>query len=115
MSFVTGILFYIIGYGYKRSSKTFIFSLRNKDKLVPFRSYAKNAYQNYAVYVAPHYGPTFGGGHDLHINNGRDCYTYFGWTFSGPRGYYGGHINSMELLAGTYSSKPTEVEVYYLH
>jgi hypothetical protein len=61
----------------------------------------------YAIYDHPSYGPTFGGGHDWHVNSGiSGGYTY---RYS----YYGNGFDNT-WLAGSYSSwSVSEMEVYY--
>ena len=104
---------------YKVAPNTFMFSLRNKDNLRPFRSYLKYRYTVYAVHAVAGFGPSFGAGHDLFIQNNanknKDSLTYFAWSFRGPPGYYGGQTKSIQLLAGSYQFTPTDIEVYYLH
>ncbi|XP_046841758.1 uncharacterized protein LOC124435855 [Xenia sp. Carnegie-2017] len=101
---------------YRTSSSNYIFSLRNKDNLSPFRS---DVYQNSnnAIYTDPDYGPTFGGGHDIHIasnaNKNTNSYTNFGHTYRPPSGYSYTSSNTRALLAGSYTFTPDEVEVYY--
>ena len=101
---------------YRSSSSNYLFSLRNKYNLSPFRSVV---YRNsgYAIYTHPSYGPTFGGGHDLYIANNADKSTAsrsnFGHTYRPPSGYGYGNSNTRALLAGSYYFTPTEVEVYY--
>ena len=60
------------------------------------------------------YGPTFGGGYDIHIannaNSNTNSYTSFGQTYSVPSGVQGQNT----ILAGTYTFTPDEVEVFYL-
>ena len=101
---------------YRSSSSNYIFSLRNKDNLSPFRS-AIYRYRQYAIYTNPTYGPTFGGGHDIHITNNADkkrgSYTSFGHTYRAPSGYSYGNSKTYALLAGSHYFYPTEVEVYY--
>ena len=64
------------------------------------------------------FGPTFGGGHDLHIadNAGSNAasYTNFGRTYQAPLGYPYGAANTSSLLAGFERFTPSEVEVLYL-
>ena len=64
-------------YGY--STNTFIFSLINKEGLAPVKSMAKRP--KYAIYRNGGYGPTFGGGYDIHIshnaNSNTNSYTNF--------------------------------------
>ena len=101
---------------YRSSSSNYIFSLRNKYNLSPFRS-AVYRYSQYAIYTNPGYGPTFGGSHDLYIANNADknknSYANLGYTYRPPSGYSYGSSNTQALLAGSYKFTPTEVEVYY--
>ncbi len=102
--------------GWKSSSSNYIFSLRNKDNLSPFRS-AVYRYSSYAIYTNPGNGPTFGGGRDLKIANNadknRNSYANFGNTYRAPSGYSYGNGKTQALLAGSNNFTPTEVEVYY--
>ena len=101
---------------YRSSSSNYLFSLRNKYNLSPFRS-AVYRYSGNAIYTSPGYGPTFGGGHDLYIVNNADkktaSYSNFGYTYRPPSGYGYANSNTRALLAGSYYFTPTEVEVYY--
>ena len=60
------------------------------------------------------YGPTFGGGHDIHIannaNSNTNSYTDFGNSYSVPSGVQ----DKTTILAGTYKFTPDEVEVFCL-
>ena len=101
---------------YRSTSSNYLFSLRNKDNLSPFRSPVYR-YSQYAIYTSPGYGPTFGGGHDLHISNNADkntgSYANLGHSYRPPSGYSYSSSNTRALLAGTRNFSPTEVEVYY--
>lgn len=70
-----------------------------------------------AAYNGKTYGPTFGGGHDLHLadncHSTKNSYTNLGHSYQTPKNYkYGG--NAKTMLAGSYNFKCTEYEVYYL-
>ena len=111
MAIVTGS-----GGAYRSTSSNYLFSLRNKDNLSPFRSPVyRNS--NKAIYTSPSYGPIFGGGHDLIIYNNADkkrsSHTNLGHTYRPPSGYSYSSSNTRALLAGSYYFTPTEVEVYY--
>ena len=97
---------------YLSSLNAFLFSLKNKDNLKPFKA---AVYQNShrALYHYTNYGPTFGSGFDVHISNGNSHAT-LGTTYQPPPGYTYGAINTKALLAGTYTFTPSEVEVFYL-
>ena len=69
-----------------------------------------------AIYRYPSYGPTFGGGHDIHIhdnaNSNTGSYTDFGQhnDYSVPSGVK----DQYTILAGTGNFSPDEVEVFHL-
>jgi hypothetical protein len=70
--------------------------------------------QSYGTYNHPSYGPTWGGGHDLHVDSSmKSGYTYFGYSYSCPVGSCGtGACQS--YLASQYSGwQLNEVEVFY--
>ena len=99
------------------SVNAFLFSLKSKDTLEPFKA---------AVYQKSHnalnhnsaYGPTFGYGHDLCISNNANSNTHsyinFGFTYQPPPGYAVGTTKAKTLFAGTNYFTPSEVEVFYL-
>jgi len=97
---------------YGSTSNAFIFSLRNKEGLEPFKSMVTSP--SYAIYKYSSYGPTFGNGLDIYIannaNSNTNSYTYFGYSYSVPSGVQ----DRKTLLAGTYHFTPDEVEVFYL-
>ena len=119
MSIINDSIHRVLGdSGYRSSSSNYLFSLRNKDNLSPFRSPVYR-YSQHAIYTSPGHGPTFGGGHDLFISNNADrntaSYVNLGYTYRSPSGYSRGSSNTQALLAGSYNFTPTEVEVYYVH
>ena len=95
------------------TSKSFIFSLVDKEGLAPFKSMVKQAGSSYAIYCWPSDGPTFGWG-DLFIadnaSQNTHSYTYFGRSYSLPNGV----TDRFTILAGTHYFSPDEVEVFYL-
>ena len=99
------------------SVNAFLFSLKNKDNLKPFKA---AVYRNsqFAFYHRSDYGSAFAGGPDLYISNNAnsntDSHTDFGSTYQPPPGYTYGGANTQALLAGTYYFTPSEVEVFYL-
>ena len=103
--------------GYKKSTNSFLFSLRNKDNLKPFQSPVYRNSGN-AIYQNPGYGPTFGGGHDLYVKDNAftttGSYSNFGHTYKPPTDYVYGSAKAKALLAGNYNFIPTEIEVFYL-
>ncbi len=66
-----------------------------------------------ALYDGPSYGPTFGGGHDMHISDGSNantnsyCYSY---SYTYPNGNSGSAGASFMLGAGNF--QVAEVEVF---
>ena len=99
---------------YKQAPGSFMFSLRNKENLPPFKAPLRSQGTSYAIYCYPKYGPTFGLGYDLKISNNaasnNDSYTNPGLIYQLPSG-----VNSPStILAGTYKFSPSEVEVFYL-
>ena len=97
---------------YGSTSNAFIFSLRNKEGLGPFKSMVTSPSR--AIYGISGYGPTFGGGHDISIydngNSNTYSYTNFGHSYPVPSGVQ----DKKTILAGTYNFTPDEVDVFYL-
>jgi hypothetical protein len=107
--------FYVItGSGWKQAPGSFIFSLRNKENFPPFKAPLKNQNDGWAIYAKnTSYGPTFGGGHGIHISNdagsNTGSYTYF-YSYQAPSGV--SHANT--ILAGTRNFQPSEIEVFHI-
>ena len=102
--------------GQVSSVNAFLFSLKNKDNLKPFKAVVN---QNSAyAFVHSYNGPTFGAGWDLHISNNANSniasFARFGSTYQPPPGYTYDATNTKALLAGTLYFTPSEVEVFYL-
>ncbi|XP_078383107.1 uncharacterized protein LOC144665694 isoform X1 [Oculina patagonica] len=97
--------------GWGTTSNAFIFSLRNKEGVAPFRSLVKNPSQ--AIYRYSGYGPSFGKW-DIYIANNANSntasYTNFGNSYPVPSGVQ----NRKTVLAGTFKLSPDEIEVFYL-
>jgi hypothetical protein len=96
---------------------SFLFSLRNKDNHAPFISNMKEGQgQQNAIYCHSSYGPSFGGGHDLHICNNpqvnQQSYSNFGNTYQPPTGYVCCSEHANNLLASQYKFLATEIEVF---
>ena len=70
-----------------------------------------------AIYGNSGYGPTFGGGHDIHIANNAgsntNSYTNLGNSYVQVTGYKYSSSDAGNLLAGTKRFRPHEVEVFY--
>ena len=63
----------------------------------------------YSIYCPSNYGPTFGGGHDLHI---CDKSNEVGSSYSNPYSFLAGKTDS--FLAGSSNFKVKEIEVYLI-
>jgi hypothetical protein len=104
----------ITGSGYKQAPGSFIFSLRNKENLPPFKAPLKDQNAPYAIETRNSYGPTFGNGHDIYISNdaasNTNSYTYFNSFYQAPSGV----SSTSTILAGTYTFQPSEVEVFHI-
>ena len=90
------------------ANKAFLFNLGGDS---PCKMKLKNANENNAVYHHPTYGPTFGGGHDLYVQD-ETVRTYFGCSYEhGPRRtrtYY--TIKDMEVFQVS-SGSPSGISV----
>ncbi len=98
----------------KKDPGSFIFSLRNKENLPPFKAPLKDQNDKYAIYADPIYGPIFGKGWDLGILDNAasndQSHTKFGQSYQPPSGV----SDSYTILAGKTYFSPSEVEVFHL-
>jgi len=96
---------------YKADPNSFIFSLINK-KNKPIKIKCS---KNCGIYCKSSYGPTFGGGRDLHIadesNTNSRSYSNLGHSYSHPDYAYGSN-EAISFLAGSYNFQVLEIEVY---
>jgi hypothetical protein len=92
---------------------SFLFSLRNNEKLAPFIANLVPGNEHYAIYCKSNHGPSFGGGHDLHISNNangnQESYSKFGNYYQRPPGTAQAEYS---LLVGSRNFTPTEIEVF---
>jgi hypothetical protein len=101
---------------YQFSMDSFLFSLVNSHKkLYHFKQTSTNG--QYSIYGNSGYGPTFGGGHDIYIvgasNQSTSSYSNFGHSFDcSPMGGSYSSTQAQSFLAGSYSFKTSEIEVY---
>ena len=74
-------------------------------------------YGKESIYFDSSYGPTFGGGHDIYVNNyassNSASYSNLGHTYSPPSGYSYDSTFARTFLAGTYEFTPDEIETFY--
>ena len=102
--------------GQDATSKSFIFSLVDKEGLAPFKSMVKLSQSSFAIDCSSYHGPAFGcqGGCEILITNNANqnanSHTNFGRYYSLPNGV----TDRRTILAGTYNFSPDEVEVFYL-
>ena len=97
--------------------------LRHKDKSVPAShrrsgtSYATEDFSAICCHSA--YGPTFGGGHDIHISNNSNAatsesYSNLGHSFDFKLSAYNTE-EAESFLAGSYNFQTAEIEVFQLN
>ena len=103
---------------YQYDSKAFLFSLVNKPGWAPVKlSQSEHSSGKYSTFFRSSYGPTFGGGHDIHISNyaSSNSYSYsnLGNFYSPPSGYSYASTFAQTFLAGTHNFTPDEVETFY--
>jgi hypothetical protein len=96
---------------YKTDPNSFIFSLINQlNKPIKMKWS-----QGYGIYCHTSYGPTFGGGHDLHIANQSNLnatsYSNLVHSYTHPDYAYGSN-EAKSFLAGSYNFQVSEIEVY---
>ncbi|XP_031570080.1 uncharacterized protein LOC116304478 [Actinia tenebrosa] len=106
------------GGNYYRSSRSFLYSLYNTNGYSPIKlTFNRHLYYQYAIYGINSYGPTFGGGHDLHISNyassNTNSYTNLGHTYRTPQICSYGSGTCRSFMAGTYNFCPNDIEVFY--
>ena len=98
---------------YFQDPNAFLFSLVNHDHK-PFKTKIFSNGQN-AIYCHPSYGPTFGGGNDIHIscnsNTNSDSYSNFGFSYKYPKYSYK-TTKAKSILAGAYDFQTVEIEVF---
>ncbi|XP_028416261.1 E3 ubiquitin-protein ligase TRIM33-like [Dendronephthya gigantea] len=108
-------------YEYKRSESSFLFSLKNKANMSPFKCQMKDGRNDEAIYCEYKFGPVFGRtgngfGHDLAIcpnaNTTQGSKSNLGDTYQPPPGYEPGAPETKALLAGSYGFTPSEIEVF---
>jgi hypothetical protein len=99
---------------YKNDPACFLFSLVNKEN-TPLKLRCKD--ETYSTYCMAAYGPTFGGGHDLHIssdaNTNEHSYSNLGHSFVHPQ-HANGSSQAQSFLAGSFYFRVSEIEVIAL-
>ncbi|XP_068761771.1 uncharacterized protein [Montipora capricornis] len=100
------------------SHTSFIYSLYNINGYAPVKLHIKSGSQSSAIPRCDSNGPTFGGGHDIHISNNaasnQNSYTHCGTSYPLPPGYSSsGSSCRFYAGGGSYTFTPTDVEVFY--
>jgi len=92
--------------GWKAGNGSFLFTLTNPHGIPPTLLTWK---QNYGAFDHNTYGPTFGNGHDIHVNlDNNTCSTSF------PSSYIDSTSRGATLFANTSSFSVADLEVYTL-
>jgi hypothetical protein len=91
---------------YVGDPSAFLFTITNPHGIAPTK-YLKNTSTTNGIYNQAGYGPTFGGGHDLHIaNNHSGSYSGLGNSYTDTTG------KGANTFTGASSFTPVEVEVW---
>lgn len=103
---------------YTYDGESFLFSLSNPtNKYCGVRFPNTGTQGKNSIYGSSGYGPTFGGGHDLHIannaNSNTSSYTRLGHGFSHPS-FASGTTEVQNFFCGSSNFMPSEVEVLQL-
>ena len=101
------------GYGsWRTSSQAFLFTVVNPHGLGPTKLPLVKNQQN-AIYCLTTHGPSFGGGHDLHIsgnaNSNTSSYSNLGYSYECPSG------QQSSFFTGARNFLVTDYEVFGLH
>jgi hypothetical protein len=108
--------FYVkTGSSWKQAPGTFIFSLRNKENLPPFKAPALEdvKHTGSAIFTHNTYGPLFGERNDIYISDYAGSSTISESsisTYQAPSGV----SDPYTILAGTHYFQPSEVEVFHI-
>lgn len=97
--------------GYKKDKKAFIFSLENNDEPLVIPCVKSQC----AIYCHVSYGPTFGDGHDLFIENESNIHgnSFSNLGVSYPHPLYAlDSPDAKSFLAGSVDFRTSDIEVY---
>ena len=112
------IPFSLLGSGnrWQYDSKAFLFSLENKPGWAPVKLNQTGKDSSSLLFYS-WYGPTFGGGYDIHLSNyastNNNSYSRLGHTYNPPRGYSFDSAFAKAFLTGAYHFQPDEIETLY--
>ena len=91
-------------------SQSFLFSMVNPFGVVPSKMPLVKNQQHAGINCTSTYGPTFGGGHDLHVSNNANIsgasYSDLGHTYQLPAG------QQNAFFTGTRNFNVTDYEVF---
>ena len=113
-SLIVCVLFFVSlgSAGYQYSTNTFLYSLKNYNGYGYFKQDITNGYNSHATYSYYNCGPTFGGGHDMYIEDdaGRNTNSFFRC-----QSYRSPYCDNYLWVGSRYGNnfRPDELEVYY--
>lgn len=99
-----------LGFGEKKASDSFLFSLVNPSGLSPTKIPLIAGQEEKAIYCNKGYGPVFGSGYDLYIAsspNSKNCSTTLNVTYQCPSGQ-----DATTFLTGNKNFTVSEMEVF---
>ena len=103
--------FFLVSGAYKHCHESFLFSFVNASGVAPTKMKLRGSSNQSGIYCGSSYGPTFGGGHDLHICSNsianNKSYSNLGNTYECPP-----NVTSNTFLAGIYNFYVNELEVF---
>ena len=106
-------LVYIGSCGWSYAWKAFLFSLNNIKGYNPVKL-TQYRHQHEAMWSCFPYGPIFGSGRDIFIDNdavnNQGSYTTCGGTYKNPTGYSAGDC---KFFTGAFSFTPSDIEVFF--
>ena len=113
-SLIVCVLFFVFSgsAGYQYSTNTFLYSLKNYNGYGYFKQDITNGYYGTATYSNYNYGPVFGGGYDMYIEDNAGRNTYSGFNCHSYRRPYCDYSIWVGTRYGN-NFRPDELEVYY--
>ena len=100
------------GGSYKNDNAAFLFTLTNPHNIPPTKYAIKPDQVGNAVFLFSSYGPTFGGGYDIHIPNGSDSYNSSYHNF--PHSYNDTTGKGNNTFTGAKNFTTSDIEVFKL-
>lgn len=110
-SLSSNFLFLLVSGAYKHCHESFLFSFVNASGVASTKMKLRGSSNQSGIYCASSYGPTFGGGHDLHIcsnsNGNNSSYSNLNYTYECPP-----NVTANTFLAGINNFYVNELEVF---